>query len=774
MTVAAQTNYRRVEDPALLSGRGRFVDDVHLDRMAHGVFLRSPYAHARIKAINYEPAIAAGALAVIVAGDLPFSSQRLIARYWHPAIRKVLPPFLASDRVRFVGEPVAFVIAENQYRAEDCAQLIEVDYEGLPALGTASAAMEENIEPLHPEWHRNIAAQFQHKVGNAEAALAAAPCRIARSFSFHRQGGMPLETRGCVADFEPHGNALTLWCSTQTHYALRMNLAELLQLPEQNVRVITGNVGGGFGAKSRPYVEDIIVAHASRRVGRPVKWIEDRLEHMMATTQSRGIDTEIELGYDERGVIHSLNARLTVDVGAYIHASGIITAEVASSHCRGPYRIPNATVDVVCVGTNKTPLATCRGAGQPEATFPLECLIDLIARDVKLSATEVRHRNLIRPADMPFNPEIRYGGGVSSFESGDFPELLDRTVRESGYDETPMRQEATGERIAWGLACGVESTGLINFESAKVSVDSGGHVLLVSGLTSQGQGQFTTLQRVCAETLGVNPAQVRVELGDTGLVSFGRGTFASRGAVMGGNAVLGAAAGLRRKALGVAAQLLQADVQTLDMRDGIVLQNGVETALRLKDLVTAVQPNGPLHSGELALEETYVYDSKNVITLALSIHAAKVAVSERTGMCRVIDYFVMHDAGRMLDPVVVEGQIVGGAVEGIGCTLLSEFRFDAGGQLLTGTLADYLLINAADAPRVRVGHMETRPETNPLGVRGVGEGGTIAAPPAIMNAVIRALDCPENGPEQELFSLPISPEAVKSLVRRLTEQEQVQ
>lgn len=760
-------DFSRVEDANLLSGRGHFVDDVHLDRMVHGVFLRSQYAHANIKSIRYDAAIAAGALTVILAKDLPFIEQRLIARYWHPSIRKVLPQFLAVGRVRYVGEPIAFIVAETQYQAEDCAQLVDIEYEEIPAIGSPSAALKQSSAAIHPQWQNNIAAQFKHQIGNVEITLPAAPHRIVRSFSFGRQGGMPLETRGCVSEFNTHANSLTVWSSTQTHYAVRLNLAQLLQVPEQNVRVIAGDVGGGFGSKSRPYVEEIVVSYASRMIGRPVKWIEDRLEHMTATTHSRGIDTTLEVGYDDNGVISALKGRLIVDVGAYIHTSGIITAEVAASHCRGPYKIPNAAIDVICVGTNKTPLATCRGAGQPEATFPLECLIDLIAKDIKISATEVRQRNLIRPSDMPFDPGIRYGGCLSSFESGDFPALLDRTVEESGYSEN-VESTKTGDRIAWGLACGVESTGLINYESAKVSIDSSGYVSVVSGLTSQGQGQVTTLQRVCAETLGVEPHRVSVRLGDTGLINFGRGTFASRGAVMGANAVLGAATGVRAKALRVAAQLLQSDPNSLDICNGIVFDQGNSTGLRLQDLAVAIQPNGALYAGEAGLEETYIYDSKNVITLALSIHAAKVAVSEHTGICRVIDYFVMHDSGRMLDPIIVEGQIAGGAVEGIGCTLLSEFKFDPNGQPLTGSLADYLLINAADVPRVRVSHLETTPTTNPLGVRGVGEGGTIAAPPAIVNAVARALNALEPGPEQELFTLPISPETVKKALQLAT------
>jgi carbon-monoxide dehydrogenase large subunit len=749
----------RVEDRPLLTGRGSFVDDVHLDRMAYAVFVRSPLPHARIRSIDVEKARSAGALAVLTATDLPFIDKRLVARYWHPSIRKVLPTFLAVDHVRFVGEPIAVVVAEDHYAAEDLAELVEVEYEPLDVVATAECSRAPDAVALHADWPGNVAAQYQHKFGDADAALAQAPRRLARRFSFRRQGGLPLETRGCVADFDGTRNTLTIHISTQTHYAVRANLAELLGVPEYNVRVKTGDVGGGFGAKSRPYIEEVVVSHASRMLGRPVKWIEDRLEHMQATTQSRGIETELELGYDDDGRIRALKGRLLVDIGAYVHTSGIITAEVAATHCCGPYRIPNVAVDIVCVGTNKTPLATCRGAGQPEATFPLECLLDLIANDVGISAPEVRQRNIVRPADMPYDPAIGYGGAKASFESGDFPALLTQAVANSGYHEKV--EIGPRERAAWGVACGIESTGLINFESAKVQVDAAGHVMVSCGLTSQGQGQLTTLRHVCADTLGVEPERVTVRLGDTELVSFGRGTFASRGAIMGGSAVMGAAARVKTKALTLAGKLLQCDPATIDIRGGHIVRNdGTRTTLALGAIAQAIQPNGPLYAGDVTLEDTYLYDNRNLITLALSIHVAKVAVDVRTGACRLLDYFVMHDAGRMLNPKIVEGQIVGGTVEGIGCTLFSEFVYDDQAQLLTGSLADYLLISAPEAPRVRVGHIETTPTTNPLGVRGIGEGGTIAAPPAVVNAVMRAIGAASAGREHALFSLPLKPEAV--------------
>ncbi|QOZ19634.1 MULTISPECIES: xanthine dehydrogenase family protein molybdopterin-binding subunit [Bradyrhizobium] len=761
MTGDEATNPLRLEDRALLTGRASFVDDIHLDRMAHAVFVRSPVAHARIASINIQPALAAGACAVLVGSDLPFIEKRLAARYWHPSARKVLPTFLAVDVVRFVGEAVAMVLAESRYLAEDIAELVEIDYEPLEVSADAKQSLLAQPPSLHAEWPNNIAAEFRHIIGDAEAALRQSPNRIRRRFCFNRQGGMPLETRGCVADYDTANERLNIWTSTQTHYAVRANVADVLELPEQSVRVLTGDVGGGFGAKSRPYNEEVLVSYASRLVGRPVKWIEDRLEHMQATTQSRGIQTELELGYDSEGQISALSGRLVVDIGAYIFTSGIITAEVAAAHCCGPYKIPHVALDVFCIGTNKTPLATCRGAGQPEATFPLECLLDLIATERGLTAFELRRRNIVAPQDMPYDPSISYGGAKGIFESGDFPQLVRRAVQASGYHES-VENGPGRERIAWGLACGIEGTGLINYETARIQIDASGVIHIHCGLSSQGQGQATALREVCVQAIGADPRYVKVTLGDTGLLGFGRGTFASRGAVMGGNATLGAAEKIRQTLLAGAGQLLQCAPESLRISKGQVLRSdGTATTLSLRDLAQAYQPNGPLFTGNVtALDETFVFDNKNTVTMAVSVHAAKVAVDERTGACKVLDYLVVHDAGRMLVPKIVEGQIVGGAAEGIGCALFSEFVHDDQGQLLTGSLSDYLLISAPETPRIRVDHLETHASTNPLGVRGVGEGGTIAAPPAIVNAVRRAINPESVELEEQLFRLPLRPDSV--------------
>jgi carbon-monoxide dehydrogenase large subunit len=756
----------RVEDKRLLTGKAKFADDLHLDRMVHAVFVRSPHGHAEILGIDPGPALAAGALAVLTAKDLPFIGKTLISRFFHPSMRTVLPKLLATDRVRFVGEAVALVIAEDRYAAEDLAALVEVEYRELPALGSAEAALAPAAVQLHPEWPGNVAATFRHDVGEAEAAMAKAVHRVKRSFNFGRQTALPLETRGCVADFDSERQSLSIWISTQTHYNVRNNLAFLLDMPEYNVRVVCEDVGGGFGGKSRPYAEEVVVSHASRVLGRPVKWIEDRFESLQAMTHSRAIAWEVEFGCDAEGRLVALKGRMVADIGAYTFTSGIVTAEVASGQCAGPYKIPNIGIEVLCVGTNKTPLATYRGAGQPEAALPLECMLDLLAKEVGISAAEIRLRNIVAPADMPYAQIIPYGGPKCRFESGDFPEMVRRAADRSGYHERPETLP-TGESTAWGLACGIESTGFIGFESAKVRIDVFGNVTVWSGMTSQGQGQATTYAQVCAEALGVPFEKVTVRMGDTQLMAFGRGAFASRGAVVGANAVAGAAGQLKDKVLALAGTLLQCPAETLDVRQGqIHRKNGEATPITLASIAQAVMPMGPLYSGQASLEQELIFDTEQTLTFALSVHAAKVAIDRRTGFYRVMDYYVMHDAGRMLNPVIVEGQIVGGVVDGLGCATLSEIEYDAQGQLLTGTLADYLVITAPEVPRIRLDHMETRPTTNALGVRGVGEGGVIPAPPAIVNALARAIDPAGIGHETPLFHVPVNPEAVLAACRK--------
>ncbi len=760
-----KTKLLRAEDHRLLTGLGRFVDDVHLDRMVHGAFVRSPHAHAEIPSVGTEAARKAGAMAVFTAADLPFIEAALFIPRWHPSVRKALPKFLATNRVRYVGEPVALVVARDRYVAEDLAALVEVDYRPLEPVATSDAALAPNAPVIHEAWPGNVAASFTHVIGNADAAMASAPRRLRRQFHYGRQTGLPLETRACVADYDVGRNSLTVWLSTQVHYAVRQNLSMILGVPEYDIRVVTDDVGGGFGSKSRVYQEEILIAHASRVLRRPVKWVEDRVESLQATTHSRAFDTALEVGYTDDGRIVALKGGIVVDIGAYSFTSGIVTAEVASSHAMGPYKIADMAIEVTCVGTNKTPLATYRGSGQPEATFPLECMIDLVAKDLKMPATEVRGRNLITPADLPYPVDTSYAGKCR-IESGDFPAMLRQAAATSGYHER-VERDGDSRLLAWGLALGLESTGFLNYESARIQVDNRGNALVFSGLTSHGQGHATTLARVCAKALGIEESRVSVRLGDTSLLPFGRGTFASRGAVVGASAVHEAATRLRARALTYAGRLLQCESATLTITAGhIVRDSGDATALTLADVARALLPYGQLYQAGRLLEETCVFDTKNQLTFALSAHVARVALDPRSGEYQVLDYLVVHDTGVMLDETIVKGQIIGAVADGVGGTMLSELLYDEQAQLLTGSLADYLVASAAEAPRVRLDHVSTLPTTNPLRVRGVGEGGIIAVAPAIINALSRAIDPGGIGIEQTLFRLPLRPDVILAALDR--------
>lgn len=750
----------RTEDDRLLRGRARFVDNVHLDRMVHGVFVRSTQAHARIVAINAKAALAAGAIAVFTAQDLPFNDRPWVVRYWHPNIRNGLPRILAANRVRYVGEPVAFVVAANRYLAEDFAQLVEIAYEPLPVIATFADAMADDTARLHSEWIANVAAEFAHKRGDAARALRDSARRVRRQFSFARQAPVPLETRGVVADFDAEGNALTVWLSTQPHYNARQNFASLLGLPEANIRVIAEDVGGGFGSKSRPYPEEIVAAHASRVLRRPVKWIEDRFENLQATTHSRAMQVDLEIGCDGEARFTAMKASVLVDIGAYVYTSGIATAEVAAAHLPGAYRFPEIDIDVRCVGTNKTPIGTYRGAGQPEAAFPLECLIDVLAKELGMAAADLRRRNLVAPKDLPYPVGTTLFGNAMAYENADFPDALERAVEASGYNET-VDVEPDGARLAYGLACGVETAGLVNFESAQVRIDGDGTVTVASGISSQGQGQRTTYAQVCAETIGVPFESVRVHLGDTQLIPFGRGAFAARGAVMGANAVLGAAQRMRARILALAGTLLQCAEANLTIAEGrISYRDGRSTALSIGDVARAVAPGGPLFDGEPALQTTYVYEARNALTSGLSVHVARIRLDPRTGFFGVLDYVVVHDAGRALNRMIVDGQIAGGVADGVGGAVFSEMIYDRDGQLLTGSLADYLVVTAPEVPRIRVIHADSPSGTNPLGVRGVGESGIIPVAAVLANAVARAIDPINTGHEGELFTVPLTPERV--------------
>ena len=748
----------RAEDGELLAGVARYTGDIRLPGMAEAYFIRSPYAHAELVKIDGSAAVAAGAFAVITAKDLPFIDRTLITRYWHPAIRGGQPPLLAIDRVRYVGEAVAILIATDRYQAEDLAALVEVTYSELPVIAEPHQALLADAPQIHADWPSNIAAELDNSSGDPEGAFNHCAHWLKETFSFQRQAPLPLETRGCVADYRADGT-LTVWSSTQVHFNVRNNIAEILDIPEDHVRVVAENVGGGFGSKSRPYAEEVLVSHCSRWFGRPVRWIEDRLENLQTTTHSRGTETDLEIGFDDDGRIHALRGTLIVDVGAYVFTSGIVTAMVASGQCAGPYRIENIDMKVQCVGTNRTPLATYRGAGQPEATFPIERMMDMIALKLGLSPLEVRLRNIVRPEDMPYRVSIPFAGPDAQFDSGDYPAILKQVEARTDI-ASPVEQLDTGEWTAWGMACGIEATGYITGESARAVLQDDGTVAVWSGMTSQGQGQRTTYAKVCADVIGIQWQDIDVHLGDTAYVSMGRGAFASRGAVIGANAVAGAANGLRDEIFQAAATLLQSMPDDLVCRDGKVINDVSGQSVSLKDVAGAFKAEQSDKSETVPLQSDYVFDAEDSLTFAFSAHAAKVALDPETGTVRILDYCVIHDSGRPLDQVIVDGQITGGVADGIGGALLSALRFNEEAQPLCGTLADYMTIGPAEMPSVQIFHCNIPATTNALGVRGVGEGGVLPAGPAIANALARIMLRFQHASSGPLVALPISPEAL--------------
>jgi aerobic carbon-monoxide dehydrogenase large subunit len=758
--VTARRLPRPREDPDLLTGRGCFVDDLHRAGMLHGVFVRSPHAHARVVGVDGADALRAGADLVLTAADLPFRARRLLARRWHPAIRGGAPPALGEDRVRYVGEAVAFVLARDPYAAADLAERVRVEYAPLPVVASPEAAMRADAPPLHEGWEGNVAASFEQRVGDVSVALAGAERRLRRRFRFPRQVPVPLEPRGAVAEAAAGGPALTVWVSSQVPYHVRANVAALLDLPEDQVRVVAPHVGGGLGAKSRAYWEEVLVAYAALRLRRPVKWIEGRCEHMLATAHSRDVEVELDLGYTTGGRLTALDARVVVDVGAYVHGNGIITAEVVAAQLPGPYRLPHYRARVSCVGTNKTPLGTYRGAGQPEATFPLERALDLVAKDLGLSPEEVRRLNLLTARDLPYVPGTTLAGVPVRYESGDFPAVLARAVELGG--RAAGRAE-TGERVGQGLALGLEVTGFGNHESALARIGTDGHLTVYSGLCTQGQGQPTTFARVSAEILDVPLEAVTVRMGDTALLPYGKGTFASRGAVLGASAVAEATARLRARVIGAAARLLEARPDDLVLAGGRVHPRGSPaSAVTLAEIARAVAPGGRLFEGDGALEATYIFGTEgDAGTYALSAHVATVAVTPETGECRLLDYAVVHDIGRRLSPEIVDGQVHGGVVEGLGGALWAEFAYDESGQPRAGTLLDYAVPRAEGLPPLRLDHLETRPTTNPCGVRGVGEGGTLPVAAALANAIGRALGPGVHGGDELLCTLPLTCERVR-------------
>ena len=769
----------RREDRRLLTGRGQFVADLDLPHMLHAAFVRSPLAHARIRSVDLSRAGAAPGVALVMSGaDLARllppvpDTQVSLPRKWMNQIRHnfINPqqPLLAHDKVRHVGEAVAVVLAESRNAAEDAALLVSLDLEPLPAVVDPEAALALGAPIIHDRFASNLIGAFTIGKGNADTALAGAPHRLKRRFHHHRYGALPMECRGVVAEHDRRTDSVTIWSSTQVVHWVRREAASVLRLPEARVRCVALDVGGGFGVKGHVYPEDLLIPFLARRCSRPVQWIEDRREHLICSCHSRDQTHDVEIGFDSDGRILALRDDFIVDCGAW-NPIGVGVVYNTAVHLTGPYKIDNLAISARVAATNKVPNAPYRGAGRPEAALAMERAVDLVAGALGLEPAEVRLRNMIGPDEMPYHMGIPYRDGEPIvYDSGDYKAALRDAVDGIGgiaaFRERQRAAREAGRYIGLGIGCYVEGTGVGPFESATVRIDPSGKVYVSSGACPQGQGMETIFAQVVADAWSVDPADVVTTFADTSAIAIGFGTIASRSTVTLSAAIAGASERLRTKVFAIGANLLECAASDLELRRGGVGILGVPGAeVSLATVAQAARPgwdNGRPQGVEAGLEETYYYEPPTV-TWTYAVHVALVEVDVELGRVSLDKYVVAHDCGVVVNPMLVEGQIVGGAAQGIGGGLLEEFSYDADGQLLAGSLADYILPTACEIPSMALIHRHSPSPLNPLGVKGVGEGGAIAPPVAIANAVADAL-----APFKAEFNrLPLKPERISEAVR---------
>ena len=747
----------RREDRRLLLGEGAFISDMKLAGMVHVGIARSQYAHARIRNIDLSAAAAAEGVVLALSGeDLkdqlpPISGMQVAApKAWRdgmdPHIQIPDQTLIPHDKLRYVGEPYALVVAGNRYLAEDSVELIEADLEPLTPVPNAEAALRDNAPLVHDHLAGNIAATLHARKGDGAAALEAAPHRLQRRFDHHRYAAMPMECRGVVADYDVRTDSLTIWSSTQVVHWVRREVATALGMPEDRVRVVAPDVGGGFGGKGHVYPEDILIAYLARRLRRPVKWIEDRHEHILNAAHSRDNILHVEVGFDDDGRILAIKNSFLVDSGAYSPVGAAIAGN-SIVHFLGPYDIPHYEADCKIMLTNRTPNAPYRGAGRPEVAFAMERTIDLVANALDLDPAEVRLRNMITADQMPYKVGLVYRDGVSiEYDSGDYPKALRTVLEELGglaaIREHQRQALEEGRYLGLGLGCYVEGTGIGPFEGATVKIDPTGKIAVAVGACPQGQGHETAFAQVTADIWGVAIEDVFVSVADTSQVTMGFGTIASRSAVTASGAIQESSDKVKEKVFAIAANVLEASESDLELRDGGIGVKGVpEMSMTLKEVARAAQP-GWSHQRPDGIEaglEGAAYYEPPTVTWSYAANAAIVEIDSDTGQVRIERYVEVHDAGTLINPAMADGQVKGGLVQGLGGALFENMAYDEEGQLLTGSFMDYLLPTASDVPPISVIHMETPSPLNAFGFKGLGEGGAIAPPVVIANAVCDAL-----------------------------------
>jgi carbon-monoxide dehydrogenase large subunit len=755
---------RRFEDPRLLLGKGAFLEDLTLPGMLHVAFVRSPYAHAEIRDVPIEPARVPGVVAVYTAADFELRPTPTVVP--HPAYRPCSQVPLASGKVRFVGEPIAVVVAETRYQAEDGAAALaaELDLEPLDVAASAEAALAADAPILHESLGDNLAGQFEVAVGNADAAFAKAAHVVKGHFTVQRYTGMPIETRGVMAMVDPISGRYTVWSSTQWPHTVRQALAVSLGVPEHKIHVIAPDLGGGFGVKQDIYPEETVLPLVAEKLGRPVRWIETRREHFVCTAHSREQDHELELALDDNGVVLGLRALVTADLGAYTRGLGLLCPSITSGSLLGPYTIKEYQATIRCALTNKAPAGAYRGAGGPEAVFALERTMDKAARALSIDPVEMRRRNFIRPDQFPWQTGLGSAQVPITYDSGEYEAGLDRALEMTdyaGWREKQAAARAEGRYLGIGVASYVLLGGLGPYESAEVRVDPSGEVVIVTGAHAHGQGTDTALAQIAADELMTRPELVKVHHGDTDQIPYGVGTYASRNAVMAGSAVAVATRQVRAKALRLAAHLLEVTEDDLELSDGAFQVRGApEQSITLGALAAAAAPDRPLPAGmepDLAARH---YFQAPLPTFASGTQIAVVEVDAESGRVSILDYVSVSDAGPRINPMVVDGQIQGGIAQGLGGALMEEIYYDEDGQPL-GSFLDYAIPRATDMPDVRQDHLETPSPLNPLGVKGLGEGGTLA-PPAVLAAAVEDALSPLG---VEVTRTPLTPIAVWRLLQ---------
>jgi aerobic carbon-monoxide dehydrogenase large subunit len=761
----------RKEDERFLTGAGLYVGDVQLPGMLHTAIVRSTHAHAYLRRVDGDKALKVpGVVAVITGGEWPELSATLpevngSATLTSPYIDSIrlAPHHLFPQKACYVGEQIAVVVAESPYAALDGAEAVEVEYEELPVI----TRWEDAIRPDAPRIHHgldNAVAHLKHEVGDVEDAFRQAEIVVARRLETQSLKSMAIECRAVAADFSRETGTLNVWSTCQFPYMLRDTLASILGRPAESVRILARDIGGGFGLKGVLNAEDVIIPLIAFRLQRPVRWVETRSEHMVASNHSGAQAHDVCLAAKRDGTILAMDVRLYKDVGAYDHFDMMLQINTIN-HLTTHYKVPNLRVEGWAVVTNSSPGSPFRGAGRVEATFTMDRMLDALARKTGLDPIDVRLRNIVTPADMPYRNGLIYRDGVPiTYEAIDFPRLLELAKAHAGYDTWRRRQEEsreTGRPIGIGISSYVEAGGLGPCEGAAISVDESGRVTVKVGVNSQGQGHETTLAQVCAKALGVPIDAVEVLGGDTSLMSTGFGTGASRVAVNCGNAVHKAADAVRRKAVAFAAQILGCGEDEVDIADGVAFMTGArQNRITLGQLAQRAARDRRMAAlggpGLIATEFFY----PRTVTWASGVNIAVVALDRETGRIEILKYVFVHDCGEPINPQIVDGQISGGFAQGLGIALGERVSYSDDGQVQTGSLMDYYVPRASDVPDIEQVHVTFPTADNPLGIKSAGESGPNSPPAAIAAAIEDAI-----GGRVEINRLPVSTEFVARAAR---------